>query len=79
MKKFLFFALIIAQSCTAQNKTDTGFYIEKSTITTSGGTILLKDHTGHCHTLESVQILLKSDVFRKSNPTLTPRTDTTQI
>ena len=46
------------------------FYIERSTLMPD--TLFLKDQTGHCHTLPSVEGFLKSQIFRQSNPELIP-------
>ena len=40
------------------------FYIKKSNLTTLEGVLFLKDNTGHCHLLESVNKSLESEIFR---------------
>jgi hypothetical protein len=54
------------------NTKNSNFYIEKSNLPTIKGKLFLRDNTGHCHSLLSVHNLLKSDIFRESNPKLIP-------
>jgi hypothetical protein len=71
MKKFIILVLLIASSCSFKTHR-TGFYIERSSLTTIEGVLFLRDNTGHCHLLESVTELLNDSTFRKFNPSLVP-------
>lgn len=73
MKSVLISLLILASCATNKNSTmQTNFYVEKSVLMANKGELFLKDNTGHCHLLERVNGLLKSDVFRSHNPQLIP-------
>ena len=46
------------------------FWIEKSELTGCKGDLFLKSDREHCHLKESVEYLLNSEIFIKSNPHL---------
>ncbi len=48
------------------------FRVEESFLLGSEGELFLKSDNGHCHGIESVRRLLKSEIFRQKNAALCP-------